>query len=57
MPKTIAAPYTKAATVARNSAEGVARPMTLKTATIVNEFVAGDTAKAVVTRALEVTIA
>ena len=57
MPNTIAAPYTKVATVARYCAEGIPRPITLNTATMVNVLAAGDTAKAVATRALELTLA
>ncbi len=57
IPRTIAAPYARTATVARYPAEGIARPMTLKAATIVNVLAAGDTAKAVATRVLEVKVA
>ena len=57
MPRTNAAPYARAATVKMYPAEGIARPITLRIATIVNVLAAGDTAKAVAIRTIEVTAA
>ncbi len=58
MPRTTATPYASSATVKIYPAEGIARPITLRIATIVSVLAAGDTAKAMaIRRTVEVTVA